>query len=349
MNASCLLPRWIRGSVLIGGLASTVAFAASPYLEFGFNERGRLAASSGNEPMILAFEAQEGQPADWHGTTGSGVSGLPQDRAFDNTASTAMGTDGLGGRAVATEYTVFPSMDSFTLSGWLRVTAGTEFGRFGRLFWWNANNQSYLFYSGLVLAFDGTFVGAYEQFPPTEEWVFFAATYDGTADTDNVRFYRGTRSTAVVPLSTATIPAGPNVRFPGGQFVLGNNPIGSQPTQPCDAWMDNFRVHLASGSAGALDLAQLEALRALDTGTVTPPVPASLAIALAPPKIQLSWPSLEGYEYTVIASPTLVPWAPTALGKVPGTGGTATWLDPAFSVGLKAPKYYRLQSGYAAP
>lgn len=343
------LPGLIRGFVVIGSFAATVAFAASPYLEFGFNERGGTTFSSGTQPMALGFETQEGQPADWHGAAGSGVTGLPHDRTFDNTASTDMGGDGLGGRAVATEHITFPVMDSFTVSGWIRTAPGVEFGRFARLFWWDSSNQVFLFFNGASLAFKGHSVGTYDSFPPTEEWVFFAATYDGTADADNVRFYRGTRSSAVTQVQVATISAGRNVAFPQGQLMLGNNPVGSLPTQPCDAWMDNFRVHLASGTAGALGLTELEALRVHDTTTVTPPIPTVVTIAHEPPTLRLSWPSFEGFEYTVVTSPTLVPWAPTVMGKVWGNGASVLWVDPAFSPALKTPKYYRVQSGYATP
>src|SRR5205085_5209175 len=71
----------------------------SPIFEYRFNETGTSAASTGLDPSPLTFQNSSGVISDLHSAAGLGVSGQVGDRAFDNTASTAMGDTGTGGLA----------------------------------------------------------------------------------------------------------------------------------------------------------------------------------------------------------------------------------------------------------
>lgn len=92
--------------------------AAELLFEFNFNDAGPVTQMSERSTALweLQFEDQAGDPADWHGELGSGVSGLSRDRAFDNRASTGMGSGESGGRALVLDG-AFPEVDSLTLSG----------------------------------------------------------------------------------------------------------------------------------------------------------------------------------------------------------------------------------------
>src|SRR5215217_7435617 len=81
----------------LAGLASTVALSgfawgAAPIVEYRFNGTGTSAASTGNDTTSVNFFDGTNSPANLYGPAGSGVSGQAGDLAFDNRASTGMGS-----------------------------------------------------------------------------------------------------------------------------------------------------------------------------------------------------------------------------------------------------------------
>src|SRR5262245_61809638 len=77
----------------------------SPILEYRFNETGTTAPSTGLDPTFVALKDTNGDAADLHGSPSSGVSGLVNDLAFDNShpvpfnGEGTVGEAGYGGRA----------------------------------------------------------------------------------------------------------------------------------------------------------------------------------------------------------------------------------------------------------
>jgi hypothetical protein len=291
--------------------------------EFTFNDSGPMtySSSASGREVDLEFQTQNGDPADWHGVAGSGVSGLALDRSFDNTASTGMGSGESGGRAIQAVPEDWGPYDSFTFSGWYRTQSGM-IGSFGRLFWWDAPHQLYTFPDqGFFLAVNSEFVGSPTVYDEEDEWVFFAVSHDGTQTANNVVFYKGTVTGPVVAMGTVDLDAGPF--SPGAQrFSIGNNPPFSQPTQPFDGWLDNFRLHAGEGSTGVLSAGELEAMRAADAGGTLPALrfPTWLQIQPNGEQIDLQWWSLGGYDYFIDGGSNPGDWTELPGGPIGGDG-----------------------------
>src|SRR5215212_8870733 len=91
----------MRGLICLAAIACVCTFSygvPTPIFEYRFNEVGNLAASTGSDHTPVTFR-NSSFVTDLHSAAGLGVSSLPTDRAFDNTASTAMGGAGTGGIA----------------------------------------------------------------------------------------------------------------------------------------------------------------------------------------------------------------------------------------------------------
>lgn len=296
-------------------VAALTLQGADLLLEYSFNDSSPTTDTTVDSlwDWPLAFQAQDGTPADWHGALGSGVSGLPADRAFDNSAATAMGSGGEGGRAfgVSQNSTL---LDSVTLSGWFR-TAAEPIGSFTRLFFWDGFTQVYGYPENTLYFSAGGWrdIGSTAAYTETNEWVFFAVTFDGTQSADNVKFWKGTRTHAVSLVVTRSLPAGPFNPGGYGQFAIGNNYHNSSPIQPFAGWLDNFRLHGGSGSSGVLEQADLEALRTADVAGVLPPLRLRVRLdstfTVGPPaSLTFGWWSVLGYAYQVERSSNLATW-----------------------------------------
>lgn len=234
----------------------------------------------------VTFLNSSGVATDLHGGPGSGVSGQAGDFAFNNTDSTGMGTAGIGGRASAGDIDQVDGLSSFTLQGWIRTSvAGTVSG--ARLIEKNQNTtaQISLQYNrsgttgSLALTVGTPASSASTAFSTgsaslglLDSWIFFAVTYDGTLATNNVNFYIGTTSAAVMQLGTSLTLDKGSLGANTAPFVIGN--LGGN-ARPWDGFMDDVRVYGAtSGSGGVLNLSQLEQIRSLDA------VPEPHAVAL---------------------------------------------------------------------
>ena len=94
----------------------------------------------------------------------------------------------------------------------------------------------------------------------SDEWVYFAITYDNTVAADNVKFYIGTKTDRVVCVATKTLanamPSTENKFTIGGQYN-GSTPFGGH--------FDNIRLFGSKTDAsGVLTEEQLEAIRIND-------------------------------------------------------------------------------------
>jgi len=337
----------------VGSLVAAFATrGADPLLEFTFNDSGPTTEVTMRSlwDWPLAFQTQDGATADWHGALGTGVSGQSADRAFDNSAATGMGSGGLGGRAFGVPHDTTP-LDSVTFSGWFRAS-GVSIGGFARLFFWDGPRQVFAYPdSSLYFAADGNrSIGSDAAYTEVDEWVFFAVTFDGTQTTDNVRFWKGTRSNAVSLVSTRSLPAGP---FDPGyyQFAIGNSYSNSSPTQPLDGWLDNFRLHGGQGTNGLLSLQELENLRAQDVTGALPPIRIRVRLELVshpgpPAGLTFGWWSIAGYNYQVEQSTNLVAWA-----DAPGiaTSGDGTRQEQTLTPPPATPRFYRLRVTQTSP
>jgi hypothetical protein len=332
--------------VVLGVFATSSSRGAELLLEYTFNDSGP--QTQGTEHSAwdwpLDFQTQDGEPANWHGTAGSGVSGLAADRAFDNSAATGMGSSNQGGRAWCRLPPDVPTLDSVTLSGWFR-TESVPMGGFGRLFYWDSTHQIYSF-PDTVLRFSTGKKSVWSDQAYTEvgEWVFFAASFDSTQETDNVRFWKGTRTTPVTLVSTRSVAQGPFF-FPSSYFTLGNNNFYSSPTQPFDGWLDNFRVHAGAGSSGVLSEGELEALRLADVAGEAPPIRLRVQldatpVAGPPAGLQFGWWSILKHRYQLQQSADLRAWSDVPEAATDGDGERQTHLLAPVPV---KPRFYRLK------
>lgn len=200
------------------------------------------------------------------GPDGSGVSGKAGDRAFVNVT---------GGRANhAADDNAIDTLTSFTISGWLKSNGASALSS-GRIME-NASGVLILFTGAgtYQIQIDGNTTGfiadSGNHYSDTQKWMFFAVTYDGTSNLNNVKFYKGYRNSteaggdpSVQLVNTATIDQG-TVNSDNAALNLLNRSAGDR---TLDATLDNFRIdgtQAAGDSSGALTLSQLETYRTTD-------------------------------------------------------------------------------------
>jgi hypothetical protein len=108
---------------------------AEKLFDFGFNESGPFATSAvdAKSQIALVLKNSKGDSADLHGPAGSGVSGKPNDRAFDASSAQGMGKGvgdasdpsrgiNYGPVASADEDTGLVSgLESYTIQGWFKA------------------------------------------------------------------------------------------------------------------------------------------------------------------------------------------------------------------------------------
>lgn len=207
--------------------------------------------------------------------TAAGVSGSPGDYALDFTSATRMGS-GTGNAGPVAQYlantgSAIGAQTSLTLSGWFRTDGAQSIGNRATLFeiaslslnastTTGALTLSVRDSSNTLIALDST-----AGYTAQGQWVFFAATFDGTIlSGNNVSFYIGGVGTAVSLVSSGRIDLADWIGFSGeatGSAIrLGNN--GSTQVRPFDGYLDNMALYgEASGGGGALTQSQLEAMR----------------------------------------------------------------------------------------
>lgn len=268
-----------------GLLSATVAQSQIFIYNFNDNSNGTTTVSTGSNTATATIKNSSNVATNLRGASGSGVSGLSGDYAFDNAAaSTGMGSSGTGGYATATIGTAMDSLTSFTISGWMnpqtqinnaarvveQVTGSTSTWRLlsdnaGRLTLQIATPTS-----GGYIQTTSAIGSAYSG---TGQWTFFAVTYDGTIAANNVKFYVGGTNSSVSQVGSIASLNGGTLGINTGSMVMGGGP-----TRPLDALLDNLRIDgVTSGASGVLSSAQLETIRANAV-----PEPSTLALVVIP-------------------------------------------------------------------
>jgi hypothetical protein len=258
----------------------------TPIFEYRFNEVGNAALSTGSDVTPAAFLDAAGAPADLHSADQLGVSGLAGDRAFDNTASSAMGRAGTGGRAQqAADNDSIDALKSFTLTAWYKTDTATNFQNGAQLF--NNGNSGFLVNAeggGTPrLTADGSAAPAITEAGNattglTQQWVFLAISYDSMQTTQNVKFYAGTTVAEVSLYATrdyAFQPGDNTIALSLGN-ATGNN------IRPFDGFMDNMRIFGSkTDSSGVLTLDDLMVVRAADLSNSPIPEPSTALTLLS--------------------------------------------------------------------
>ncbi len=265
MNTRFILPILLLGTVSLS--ADSV-----PLLQWNFNEGGGdFSINSGSAgPADLYLVSPNGDKGFGFTPDAQGVSGKAGDYAFDLNSATGMGatTPNSGGPAGvvwtnATGTAALSGLSSFTLTGWLKPDV-------------NINRAARIIVAGpialmagtedrLTLQVNGTVGSEQSQndYAAVGSWIFFAVTYDGTRDMNNVTFYVGSPAAgSLFPAGTTTLAAGKLKAF-AGQLLVGNNATAATASRPFKGLMDNLAIYASPENAtGALTVEQIEAVRA---------------------------------------------------------------------------------------
>jgi hypothetical protein len=243
---------------LLALMASAATVFASPLLEYTFSSAGSSQASSGSNPAALVLHNSSTVPTDLTSTGIDGVAGAG-DRYLDTQSSA--GSYGQHAAAVAG----LSGVSQFTFAGWINTSNVSQGG--GRIFdLYNSSNQGYHLVGqpsgALRLVVDGLTANSATGLLEADTWVFVAVTYDGTATSNNVRFHKGGRLTAVSTTTTslnAGVTNAQTVRFTVGKDDgLGSGVFAGR--------FDNLRFYDRVLTEG-----ELEALRAADAPAAPPP------------------------------------------------------------------------------
>lgn len=235
-------------------LAPPSSRAATPILNYNYNDTGTNAANSGSAGGTSAL--YDGNTlTDLHGADGTGVSGNAGDRALALTNGTMMGTNTL--RQDAGSVAAVNGLTSFTIAGWFKTAGATQIGGPARLVEFETGSAGFKLWTGnvdgaLSLTVNGTnsspTISGYGQ---TNEWVFFAVTYDGALSSTNLNFYMGNLTSSPTLISNLTFNHGSVASVPNDVFLnVGNNQYANR---GFDGWMDNFAIYgSANDGSGAI-------------------------------------------------------------------------------------------------
>lgn len=232
-------------------------------------------------------------PGNWNGTSNIGSSnvgycgilndgGVDGHDCLDKTSVSQWGASGafigIGSDADGYDNIVEDSLDnlwSFTVCGWLKTTAACAIGGNGRIFYRKGQFEIYA-PDGVntgrlalrVPAMSGTnasdiTVMSQNVYNQPGQWVFFAITYDGTKQSDNVNFYTAGINTPIAQCGTSAANAG---RLTGGEHLSiritgGGEAFGQYAAA---GYFDKFAIYACSqdnDDACCLSESRLENLR----------------------------------------------------------------------------------------
>ncbi|WP_043586410.1 LamG-like jellyroll fold domain-containing protein [Geminisphaera colitermitum] len=267
---------------------STAATSHAQVLLYEFNPAtpGTSAASTGTVTSATGtlYKAAS-TAANLYGADGSGVSGLPGDKAFNNTAtthSTSNVTSGLfsvGGGVVGP---TLAGLTQFTLAGWFKTDSNPIAGG-ARLFEYTSGNNGFLFYSSsngsLSLSINGANIATSNttSYTAVGSWVFFAVSIDLADSTKTVTFYQGTDTTLATPTADTTINATNLNKTTSVAATTANLNIGNSGNfaRAMDGYLDNMAIFTT-----ALTEAEVRAFQIRGAPQLVPE-PATNALALA--------------------------------------------------------------------
>jgi hypothetical protein len=196
------------------------------------------------------------------GAEGTGVSGQPADRAFDNTAVAAMGVR--NGEEKADGLIRIPSpgqLGNFTLQCWYKAD-GPVAASYARVFDSRKINVFFTKEGLQIRVGEGVATVAGQAFEAEGEWVFLAITFSGDQAADNLRVYTGSAGQPVEAAGTGTI-AESTASFE--EIYAGNIQGGNRPLK---GWLDNVRLW-----DRALSESDLESYRLADLKNTEAPQP----------------------------------------------------------------------------
>lgn len=258
----------------------TCNILASPIIEYNFNDTGTSTLSTGTDTAVMVLKDSAGTWSDLHSASGLGVSGESGDRAFDNTASTGMGSAGIGGRGddYVGDDSAIDGLMSFTIQGWFK-TDGVVIGGNCRVIENFYSNKGFYIQASsgqLYLSVDSGAAGSgsSSDYNQINTWTFFAVTYDGTQSASNLNFYVGYEGSQVQLVSTQTLDMG-QVDDDVAALAIGNSRYSAAAySRPFDGYLDNMRIFGSKTDAsGVLDQQSLEVIRATDV-----PEPATMLV-----------------------------------------------------------------------
>jgi beta-glucanase (GH16 family) len=261
--------------------------------------------NEGGASVVLTMTDGNGNAADDHGTTGSGVNGVVTGaRALDFSSNGKNQPGEPGPLAAATSSNLgFGSLSNFVVSFWFKqnaaMAAGANVGP--RLFVLGAgtptdtgvaNSLGVKFQTANQLYFQlGTITASisFNQNLPTNTWLFVAAAYAGGI----LQIYEGSETNATMLLTNLAVVPSLNLGTSASLYV-GNR---QDHQRSFDGWLQDFRFYAGSG-----DLTFVEGLR---QAAVNPVVTAPLVLS-APAGgngLNLSWTNGTLQSATSVAGP----------------------------------------------
>jgi len=290
--------------------------------------------STGGAAASLQMVTSSGVAANFHGTPGGGVPGLNVALDFSTNSDFSAGAGegaaaGTGPMAATTNTALnFGAVSNFTAALWFNAV--TNMPNTGgnntlgpRLFTLGTNgvadknitNSIGLYYqqwNQIAFTINTNQInanitnGIQNNYVPTNQWLFYAITYDGS---NTATVYMGTAGSPAVALTntSATAGQGPggnlglapqlvNLGAPGSgsgaTLQIGNRANGQ--TRPFDGWINDFRFYTGTGTSNFVEDIRWAAL-----------APTNLAGVSNNAKINLSWAPLAGAaSYNVLRSTT---------------------------------------------
>src|ERR1039458_4237158 len=204
-------------------------------------------------------------------TITTNLNALPNDRAFDNTASTSPG--GTGGIAASPSGNVnLGTLNQFTMTAWVKPQVVISSG-YPRIMMIGAtpgydtsvaNGTALLFNngSGFQLTVNTGAVNTPNGAVTGTGWYFVAVTYDSTLANNNVNFYVGSPTSPTVLFSTQTLSQGP-VAFGANAYAYLMN--RSTFNRAFDGLGDDFRIFTNVLNQSALELVRSNAVNTAAT------------------------------------------------------------------------------------
>ena len=248
---------------------SISSYGKEPILEYLFDEIGMFAYSTGSDKTPLVLINNRSTEEDLHSEGGMGVSGSPNDRAFDNYSWCHPHQGGIALADSEELATKIAGLKSLTIQGWfftdeIQASYLTPKGGLNEApivrgpFMLDMSQSIEDIRLRFRVATNRAISGV--GYAKTKEWVFFAATYDKTKRSQNVNFYIGTKAQPVTLVSTTTLIVELREDL---LFQLGGHTPGG--VGMFYGLLDNIRLYGSDTDAtGVLTLGELEKLRIND-------------------------------------------------------------------------------------
>jgi PKD repeat protein len=240
--------------------AAATLSVLSPHLQFSFEDNGTTTTDSVSGVSLNLINGGGGA-ADYHGAAGSGVYGHGKALDFSSAVPNAPGPLAFSTNNSAVN---FGTLTNFTLAFWFKPTVPITSSLCRLFLLANSGNTGgggqdslelldYNVVNSFRMNINTSAIYAQPKAEPTNQWLFFAATWDG----QTMKVYRGTE-TGAISLQTS-VPAAAGAINVGATFnlLLGN--ILSQ-SRPFTGLFDDVRFYTGVADSNFLDSVRQEAL-----------------------------------------------------------------------------------------